>query len=255
MVLEEQTTSRTLTFFAMVFALAAVASPYWGQISASDKTSEEVVSRGLYWSCSSTIKNASGVFYETAAWSDADCNETYRRFADSLIPFEYVSFCNGTGADGALWLTAFFGAMTVVLGLVSLVLDVRHSTSNLHIGSVGALFFSSILTLSVYSSAFPDAGLRSCASAARNTSFISGDAVVACRDFWMGWKVTYGDKKLLVSTGTSYLYELLAAAWAFLAFLYACIARLKLRAEGRGNAQLAKVDPSSTTPKPAGEMI
>ena len=250
MVLAVQVASRVLTFFAMALALAAVASPYWGQLSVSDSTTVQVVSRGLYWPWSSTVKNASGVFYETAGFG-ADCNEPDRRVADALIPFNYVGpFCNGKGADGALWVTAFFGAMTVVLGVVSLVLDVRRSGSNLHIGSVGALLFSSILTLSVYlaSSAFQDAAIRSCASA-KFLPFVPGAAVAAwnalCKDQVMGWGVTIRDMTIFgTATGASYLCELCAAVMAFIALICAYIARLKLRAEGGGDVQLAvKVDP------------
>ncbi len=249
--LAAQVASRVLTFFAMALALAAVASPYWGQFSVSGRTSVEVVSRGLYWPWSSTIKNASGVFYETAVFSGANCNGIARRTADFLIPFNYVGpFCNGKGADGALWVTAFSGAMTVVLGVVSLVLDVRRSGSNLHIGSVGALLFSSILTLSVYlaSSAFQDAGLRSCASATF-LPVVPGAAVAAwnalCKDQVMGWGITIGDTTIFgTATGASYLCELCAAVLAFLALICAYIARLKLRAEGGGDVQLAvKIDP------------
>jgi hypothetical protein len=123
--------------------------------------------------------------------------------------------------------------MTVVLGVLSLVLDVRRSGSNLHIGSVGALLFSSIITLSVYlaSSAFQDAGLRNCANASANASFVifPKELKELCKDQVMGWGITVGDLTISgTATGASYLCELSAAVMAFLALICAYIARLKL---------------------------
>jgi hypothetical protein len=267
MVLAAQVASRVFTFFAFALALVAVASPYWGLLSYTITTNEQVesnvMSRGLYWpwSSSESKRNASGVYYRYETPDFSDCR--VRGTADALFPFNYVGpFCNGKGADGALWVTAFFGAMTVVLGVLSLVLDVRRSGSNLHIGSLGALLFSSILTLSVYlaSSAFQDAGLRSCA----NASFIFAgrnrlEWNAVCKDQVMGWGITIATCPWApasgptspctqtisgTATGASYLCELSAAVMAFLALICAYIARLKLRAEGGGDVQLGvKVDP------------
>jgi hypothetical protein len=255
MVLAAQVASRVLTFFAMALALAAIGSPYWGQISIAQTAANiKLVSRGLYWPWSATTKNASGIFYETGDFS-GDCNTFDRMFTDYLLPFNYVGpFCNGKGADGALWVTAFFGAMTAVLGVVSLVLDVRCSGCNLHLGSVGALLFSSVLTLSVYvaSPAFQNAGLRNCASSFLFfKSAISGGTLTqtawnaVCKDQVLGWGFTIGETTMFgTATGASFLCELSAAVMAFLALVCAYIARLKLRAEGSGDVKLAvKVDP------------
>jgi hypothetical protein len=258
MVLAAQVASRVFTFLAMVLALVAVASPFWAQISnsstssASGITTIDVASRGLYWPWSFTVRNSSGVYYETAAQS-GDC-DTERSVYDFMIAFNYMQpFCNGKGVDGALWVSAFFGTMTVVLGVVSLVLDVQRSGTNLHLGSVGALLVSSILTFSLYmaSSAFQNAGLRNCANAYLFAGRTFGSQAVwnaVCEDHVTGWSVAsnvpfVGNIKILGTvTGPSFLCELIAAIMAFIALICAYIARLKLRAGGE--VQLAvKVDP------------
>ena len=65
------------------------------------------------------------------------------------------------------------------------------------------------------------------------------------KDQVMGWGVANGDKTTFgTASGALYLCDLSAAVMAFLALIYAYIARLKLRAEGGGDVQLTeKVDP------------
>jgi hypothetical protein len=258
MVLAAQVASRTFTFLAMVLALVAVASPFWAQFSTSSTPSSSgsatlrVASHGLYWPWSFTVKNSSGVYYETVSQS-GDC-DAQRSVSDYMIAFNYVEpFCNGKGVDGALWVSAFFGTMTVVLGVLSLVLDVQRSGTNLHLGSVGALLVSSILTFSLYiaSSAFQNAGLRNCANAYPLAGRNFGSQAVwtaVCEDHVTGWSVAtnvpfVGDLQIIGTvTGPSFLCELSAAIMAFFALICAYIARLKLRAGGE--VQLAiKVDP------------